>query len=77
MLTIHEDILSMLIRLAYNHNRYYIGQKLAQYIVNLDNNRLNELIIVCEILQENENYAKWLKNYLLHYELPYIVQEAI
>lgn len=64
---IYESIIDVLLRLAYNHNRFYVGEKLAGYIASLEDSDVDRILIISDVLKRNEFEAEWLKPYLLSY----------
>lgn len=70
---IYENIMDVLVRLAYNHNRFYIGEEIAKYIGTLNENDVEKLLIINEVLQKNEVETNWLKPYLLAHKVESIL----
>lgn len=64
---IYENIIDVLLRLAYNHNRFYVGEVLAKYIGSLKESDVEKLLIISEVLNKNNLQTNWLKTYLLAY----------
>lgn len=65
---VYEKIIDVLLRLAYNHNRFYVGEELAKYIGLLKDDNVDKLLIISEVFRRNGLEVDWLKPYLSLYE---------
>lgn len=64
---IYKSIIDVILRLGYNHNRFYIGEELARYIGTLKEDEVEKLLIISNVLQENPLERTWLEPYLSIY----------
>lgn len=58
-----KNIIIVMLNLGFNHNRFYLAERLSNYISSIQRD-IEKMMIVTECFEENRYQANWLKNYL-------------
>lgn len=72
---IYEQIFDTILRLGYNHNRFYIANEISRYINSLE--KVDRILIISEVLKRNRQESLWLKVYAITTKVKSLINEAI